>query len=200
MFGAKCSFVWTIYKMKINSGWGEIAGVWSPFALTSKYTVHLPGLLMYICTFPLRRQNRRDRLLRKRWSHIASDLVMLLENNELNVISLKASQLESGSEFHFTNISAVTLVLQAAIHESTKCKLQFHLFSPLTQSSSRVHGGNSLSVSTLLKCPNWDSFSLQIEDERKNSNFKIRRALYDKKVAEHDTQRLYHLLAALSML
>lgn len=79
------------------------------------------------CTFVfffLRRQNRRDRLLRKRWSHIALDLFVLLENNELNVISLKASQLESGSEFHFTNISAVTLVLQSEINESTKCKLQ----------------------------------------------------------------------------
>lgn len=33
---------------------------------------------------------------------------------------------ESGSEFHFTDISAVTLVLQEAIHESTKCRLQFN--------------------------------------------------------------------------
>lgn len=82
---------------------------------------------MYICTFPLRRQNRRDRLLRKRWSHIASDLVMLLEDNELNVISLKASKTKSGSEFNFT-ISTMTLVLQAAIHESTECKIQLKLF------------------------------------------------------------------------
>ncbi|XP_044193183.1 heat-stable enterotoxin receptor [Thunnus albacares] len=35
------------------------------------------------------RQNRRDRLLRKRWSHISSHLITLLENNQLNVISLK---------------------------------------------------------------------------------------------------------------
>ncbi|XP_075890888.1 guanylyl cyclase C [Nelusetta ayraudi] len=56
------------------------------------------------------RQNRRDRHRRKRWSQIASDLVILLENNEMNVISLK------------------------------------------------------------------------IEDERKNSNFKIQRAIYDKKI------------------
>nr|XP_046232669.1 heat-stable enterotoxin receptor [Scatophagus argus] len=35
------------------------------------------------------RQNRQDRLLRKRWSHIAADLITLLENNEHNVISLK---------------------------------------------------------------------------------------------------------------
>ncbi|XP_070782878.1 guanylyl cyclase C [Enoplosus armatus] len=55
-------------------------------------------------------QNRRERLLRKRWSHISSDLITLLENNELNVISLK------------------------------------------------------------------------IEDERKDMNFKIRRALYDRKI------------------
>ncbi|XP_039990328.1 heat-stable enterotoxin receptor [Xiphias gladius] len=56
------------------------------------------------------RQNRRDRLLRKRWSYLPSELITLLENNELNVISLK------------------------------------------------------------------------IEDERKDKNFKIRRALYDKKI------------------
>uniref|UniRef100_A0A3Q3E569 Guanylate cyclase n=1 Tax=Labrus bergylta TaxID=56723 RepID=A0A3Q3E569_9LABR len=35
------------------------------------------------------RQNRRDRLVRKRWSYIPSHLITLLENNELNVISLK---------------------------------------------------------------------------------------------------------------
>uniref|UniRef100_A0A3B4X711 Guanylate cyclase n=1 Tax=Seriola lalandi dorsalis TaxID=1841481 RepID=A0A3B4X711_SERLL len=56
------------------------------------------------------RQNRRDRMFRKRWSHIASALITVLENNELNVVSLK------------------------------------------------------------------------IEDERKDKNFKIRRALYDKKM------------------
>ncbi|XP_060884802.1 guanylyl cyclase C isoform X1 [Labrus mixtus] len=56
------------------------------------------------------RQNRRDRLVRKRWSYIPSHLITLLENNEHNVISLK------------------------------------------------------------------------IEDERKKMDFKIRRALYDKKI------------------
>ncbi|XP_070707479.1 guanylyl cyclase C [Pempheris klunzingeri] len=56
------------------------------------------------------RQNRRDRLHRKRWSYIPSELITLLENNKHNVISLK------------------------------------------------------------------------IEDERKNMDFKIRRALYDKKI------------------
>ncbi|XP_061565050.1 guanylyl cyclase C [Cololabis saira] len=35
------------------------------------------------------RQNRKDRQLRKRWSHINSDLITLLEDNEHNVISLK---------------------------------------------------------------------------------------------------------------
>ncbi|KAM6897101.1 guanylyl cyclase C [Xenentodon cancila] len=35
------------------------------------------------------RQNRKDQLLRKRWSHINSDLITLLEDNEHNVISLK---------------------------------------------------------------------------------------------------------------
>ncbi|CAG5910418.1 unnamed protein product [Menidia menidia] len=35
------------------------------------------------------RQNRKDRQLRKRWFHINSDLITLLEYNEHNVISLK---------------------------------------------------------------------------------------------------------------
>ncbi|KAJ0060099.1 hypothetical protein NL108_003934, partial [Boleophthalmus pectinirostris] len=56
------------------------------------------------------RQNRKERRLRKTWSHINSDLVTLLEGNEHNVVMLK------------------------------------------------------------------------IENERKNKNFKIRRALYDKKI------------------
>lgn len=53
--------------------------------------------LVNMVFFPLCRQNRRDRLLRKRWSHIASDLITLLENNELNVISLKVNELQSQS-------------------------------------------------------------------------------------------------------
>uniref|UniRef100_A0A669E8N6 Guanylate cyclase n=1 Tax=Oreochromis niloticus TaxID=8128 RepID=A0A669E8N6_ORENI len=36
----------------------------------------------------LHRQNRRDRLLRKRWSHVNSDLITLMENDDINVISL----------------------------------------------------------------------------------------------------------------
>ncbi|XP_035987912.1 heat-stable enterotoxin receptor [Fundulus heteroclitus] len=35
------------------------------------------------------RQNRKDRRLRKRWSHINSDLIALLEDSEHNIISLK---------------------------------------------------------------------------------------------------------------
>ncbi|XP_032358108.1 heat-stable enterotoxin receptor [Etheostoma spectabile] len=35
------------------------------------------------------RRTRRERRVRKRWSHIASDLITPLENNQLNVISLK---------------------------------------------------------------------------------------------------------------
>uniref|UniRef100_A0A3P9PUZ1 Guanylate cyclase n=1 Tax=Poecilia reticulata TaxID=8081 RepID=A0A3P9PUZ1_POERE len=37
------------------------------------------------------RQNRKDRLLRKRWSHINSDLISLLEDSEHNIISLQVS-------------------------------------------------------------------------------------------------------------
>uniref|UniRef100_A0A8C7WLU1 Guanylate cyclase n=1 Tax=Oryzias sinensis TaxID=183150 RepID=A0A8C7WLU1_9TELE len=38
------------------------------------------------------RQNRKDRLLRKRWSHINPDLISLLENNEHNIVSLKIEE------------------------------------------------------------------------------------------------------------
>uniref|UniRef100_A0A669F8Y0 Guanylate cyclase n=1 Tax=Oreochromis niloticus TaxID=8128 RepID=A0A669F8Y0_ORENI len=40
------------------------------------------------------RQNRRDRLLRKRWSHVNSDLITLMENDDINVISLNVSEIE----------------------------------------------------------------------------------------------------------
>ncbi|XP_037547260.1 heat-stable enterotoxin receptor [Nematolebias whitei] len=38
------------------------------------------------------RQNRKDRLLRKRWSHINLDLISLLEDTEPNLISLKIEE------------------------------------------------------------------------------------------------------------
>ncbi|KAF0025177.1 hypothetical protein F2P81_022058 [Scophthalmus maximus] len=40
------------------------------------------------------RQNRTERLHRKRWSHIHSYLITLLESNELNVVSLKLLQID----------------------------------------------------------------------------------------------------------
>ncbi|XP_074519446.1 guanylyl cyclase C [Halichoeres trimaculatus] len=76
-------------------------------------TVIVLGVIVVVVAtiaFIFYRQNRRDRLDRKRWSHIPSHLITLLENNQHNVISLK------------------------------------------------------------------------IEDERKKMDFKIRRALYDKKI------------------
>lgn len=59
---------------------------------------------------------------------------------------------------------------------------------------------NGSSLSALLGYFKLAGFPLQIEDERKNSNFKIRRALYDKKVGERDARRLPPRLAALTML
>ncbi|KAM6951130.1 guanylyl cyclase C [Aplochiton taeniatus] len=38
------------------------------------------------------RQNRRDRLIRKRWSHIPSDLITLLDHNEQNTVSLQIEE------------------------------------------------------------------------------------------------------------
>lgn len=56
-------------------------------------------------TFSLCRQNRIDRLLRKRWSHIAADLITLLENNELNVISLKVNEQKNSQHGGFSQHS-----------------------------------------------------------------------------------------------
>ncbi|XP_078019732.1 guanylyl cyclase C isoform X2 [Epinephelus lanceolatus] len=46
-----------------------------------------------------RGQNRRERLNRKRWSHIASHLITPLENNELNVVSLKIEEVRKNKKF-----------------------------------------------------------------------------------------------------
>uniref|UniRef100_A0AAX7ULK5 Guanylate cyclase n=1 Tax=Astatotilapia calliptera TaxID=8154 RepID=A0AAX7ULK5_ASTCA len=48
-------------------------------------------IIEFIFSFP-HRQNRRDRLLRKRWSHVNSDLITLMENDDINVISLNVSE------------------------------------------------------------------------------------------------------------
>ncbi|KAM9336605.1 guanylyl cyclase C [Symphorus nematophorus] len=45
------------------------------------------------------RQNRRDRQLRTRWSQISPDLITLLENNELNVVSLKIEEERKKRDF-----------------------------------------------------------------------------------------------------
>ncbi|XP_003961570.3 heat-stable enterotoxin receptor isoform X1 [Takifugu rubripes] len=45
------------------------------------------------------RQNRRDRMIRKRWSHISPDLINLLENNTHNVISLTIEDERKKSNF-----------------------------------------------------------------------------------------------------
>lgn len=45
------------------------------------------------------RQNRRERLVRKRWFHIASHLITPLENNELNVVRLKIEEERKKKKF-----------------------------------------------------------------------------------------------------
>ncbi|XP_053712962.1 guanylyl cyclase C [Synchiropus splendidus] len=45
------------------------------------------------------RQTRRDRLLRQRWSHISSDMVTLLEDSEMNVVSLKIEDERKSRKF-----------------------------------------------------------------------------------------------------
>ncbi|XP_028990788.1 guanylyl cyclase C isoform X2 [Betta splendens] len=46
-------------------------------------------VVVAIIAFIFYRQNRKGRMLRKRWSHITSDHITLLENNELNVFCLQ---------------------------------------------------------------------------------------------------------------
>uniref|UniRef100_A0A3B3YZ13 Guanylate cyclase n=1 Tax=Poecilia mexicana TaxID=48701 RepID=A0A3B3YZ13_9TELE len=58
------------------------------------------------------RQNRKDRLLRKRWSHINSDLISLLEDSEHNIISLQVSdhQRITSSCCDFKNVDSCCLL------------------------------------------------------------------------------------------
>uniref|UniRef100_A0A3P9CUY6 Guanylate cyclase n=1 Tax=Maylandia zebra TaxID=106582 RepID=A0A3P9CUY6_9CICH len=64
--------------------WGKRLPNNMPDSGTSKDT-HTHTHILF--SFP-HRQNRRDRLLRKRWSHVNSDLITLMENDDINVISL----------------------------------------------------------------------------------------------------------------
>ncbi|CAG04505.1 unnamed protein product, partial [Tetraodon nigroviridis] len=50
--------------------------------------------------FMFYRQNRRDHQMRKRWSHIAPDLIQLLENDTHNVVSLKIEDEGKKSNFN----------------------------------------------------------------------------------------------------
>ncbi|XP_017271662.1 heat-stable enterotoxin receptor isoform X2 [Kryptolebias marmoratus] len=50
------------------------------------------------------RQNRKDRLLRKRWSHINLDLITLLEDSEHNVISLKIEDERKKAKFKIRRV------------------------------------------------------------------------------------------------
>uniref|UniRef100_A0A665UCY7 Guanylate cyclase n=1 Tax=Echeneis naucrates TaxID=173247 RepID=A0A665UCY7_ECHNA len=72
----------------------------------------------------LLRQNRRDRRVRKRWSHIASLLVTLLENSELNVVSLKIVILKelkhSDGNFDETEKIELNALLQIDYYNLTK--------------------------------------------------------------------------------
>lgn len=135
------------------------------------------------------RQNRRDRLLRKRWSHIPSNHITLLENNELNVISLKVNEVETSQSAWRLFQHTVKLLLQSTIkwklqhfpHFLTIFSLQIARFYLIlehecTQTHIKRHG-HVCSVEMSLFCPH------QIEEERKNMKFQIRRAFYDRKVA-----------------
>uniref|UniRef100_A0A673ADH4 Guanylate cyclase n=1 Tax=Sphaeramia orbicularis TaxID=375764 RepID=A0A673ADH4_9TELE len=64
--------------------WGKRLIDDTPSNGTAKTHLHQNHIVLFVI-----RQNRRDRQVRKRWAHIASDLITLLENNELNVITLK---------------------------------------------------------------------------------------------------------------
>uniref|UniRef100_A0A3Q1HS74 Guanylate cyclase n=1 Tax=Anabas testudineus TaxID=64144 RepID=A0A3Q1HS74_ANATE len=71
--------------------WGKRLPDFKPHKVTDIIVSVLGVTVVVVATiaFIFYRQNRRGRLLRKRWSHIACDLITLLENSELNVISLQ---------------------------------------------------------------------------------------------------------------
>uniref|UniRef100_A0A672GC28 Guanylate cyclase n=1 Tax=Salarias fasciatus TaxID=181472 RepID=A0A672GC28_SALFA len=52
-----------------------------------------------VSTVFLCRQNKRDQRLRKGWSHIDTDLITLVDNNELNVVSLKIEDEKKNRKF-----------------------------------------------------------------------------------------------------
>ncbi|MED6251946.1 hypothetical protein ATANTOWER_004981, partial [Ataeniobius toweri] len=73
--------------------WGKKLPEFKPYSGPAIHNIIVAVLGVMVVTvatiaFVFYRQNRKDRLLRKRWSHINSDLVTLL-GSEYNIISLK---------------------------------------------------------------------------------------------------------------
>uniref|UniRef100_A0A672FPY3 Guanylate cyclase n=1 Tax=Salarias fasciatus TaxID=181472 RepID=A0A672FPY3_SALFA len=56
-------------------------------------------VVVAIIAFVFYRQNKRDQRLRKGWSHIDTDLITLVDNNELNVVSLKIEDEKKNRKF-----------------------------------------------------------------------------------------------------
>ncbi|XP_070846767.1 guanylyl cyclase C [Chaetodon trifascialis] len=84
--------------------WGDSLPDSTPDQSPALYNIILIGLTLTVVVvatiaFIFYSQNKRDRELRKRWSHIASDLITLAETNELNVISLKIEEERKKRDF-----------------------------------------------------------------------------------------------------
>uniref|UniRef100_A0A4W6BQ97 Guanylate cyclase n=1 Tax=Lates calcarifer TaxID=8187 RepID=A0A4W6BQ97_LATCA len=92
----------TVVKTDPSFIWGKRLPVSTPGAATHDIIVIVLAVTVVVVAtiaFIFYRQNRRDRLLRQRWSHIASDLITLLEDNELNVVSLKIEDERKNKDF-----------------------------------------------------------------------------------------------------
>ncbi|XP_034563288.1 LOW QUALITY PROTEIN: heat-stable enterotoxin receptor [Notolabrus celidotus] len=94
----------TLAKTELSFIWGNTLPNGSPEqspAIHDIIVIVLGVIVVVVATiaFIFYRQNRRDRLVRKRWSHIPSYLVMPLENNEHNVISLKIEEERKKRDF-----------------------------------------------------------------------------------------------------
>uniref|UniRef100_A0A8D3A366 Guanylate cyclase n=1 Tax=Scophthalmus maximus TaxID=52904 RepID=A0A8D3A366_SCOMX len=83
----------TVVETQPSFIWGHRLPDFSPDRIASHdiVVIVLAVTVVVVATiaFIFYRQNRTERLHRKRWSHIHSYLITLLESNELNVVSLK---------------------------------------------------------------------------------------------------------------
>ena len=126
------------------------------------------------------RQNKRNRKIRKRWSHIPSDLISLLDQNERSLVSLKVRSTGHPPVTHKNpkNLGqTLAFIKEVWSGLSTYCVPNI---SPMCH-PPRIFTCNCAPLCpSVLYCPSVSVPQIE-EDQRKD--LKIRRARYDKKVA-----------------